>query len=367
MENLRIPGPTSIPSEIASVLSRPMINHRGPEFGEIVKRVTDNLQFFFQTSQPVLGFPTAGSGAMEAAIVNCFSPDDEVLVVSIGVFGHRFAKISKLFGLRVRHIEVPWGQAAQPAEIACQLEMLPNVRGVLITHNETSTGVTNDLCAIAHTIRRVRSDILIIVDAISSLACTDLCMDEWDLDVVLTASQKGWMAPPGLAMIGVSQRAWQAHARATLPRFYWDFATTLKWLEKGQTPWTPPITVYYGLDVALAMMRAEGCEAIFARHRSIGELVRERVRGLGLHLFADPAYASNTVTAIKVPDGIEAKALLKALREQEGVVIAGGQERLDGQVIRIGHLGYVQEYDIIACMEALERQLVAMGYQIPVS
>ncbi|HLG60941.1 MAG TPA: alanine--glyoxylate aminotransferase family protein [Ktedonosporobacter sp.] len=366
MENLRIPGPTAIPPQIAAVLSRPMINHRGPEFGELVKRVTANLQFFFQTSQPVLGFPTAGSGAMEAAIVNCFSPGDEVLVVSIGVFGNRLAKISELFGLRVRHLEVPWGQAADPEAVADQLEKLPQVRGVLVTHNETSTGVTNDLCSLARVIRRTRSDVLIIVDAISSLACIDLCMDAWDLDVVLTASQKGWMVPPGLAMIGVSQRAWQAHAKATLPRFYWDFSATLRWLEKGQTPWTPPITVYFGLDVALEMMRAEGREAIFARHRRIGDLVRERVSALGLQLFADPAHASNTVTAIKVPADIDAKLLLKALREREGVVIAGGQERLDGQVIRIGHLGYVQEQDIITCMEALERQLLTIGYQVPV-
>lgn len=368
VENLRIPGPTSIPPQVAAVLSRPMINHRGPEFAEIVMRVTENLQFFFQTSQPVLGIPAAGSGIMEAAIINCFSPGDEVLVVSIGVFGNRLAKISELFGLHVTLMEVPWGQAADPDGVGHQLALHPNVKGILLTHNETSTGVMNDLHAIAHAIRERRQDVLILVDAISSLGCVDLRMDEWDLDVVLTASQKGWMVPPGLAMVAVSQRAWKAYEKATLPRFYWDFGTTLKWLQKGQTPWTPPVSVYFGLDVALKMMRDEGREAIFSRHQSIANLTREGIHALGLQLFAtDLAHASNTVTSIRVPQGIEAKVLLKKLREQEEVVIAGGQERLDGQVIRIGHLGYVQEHEISACIAALKRQLMALGYVVPSS
>lgn len=366
-QNLRIPGPTPIPPAVAEALARPMINHRGPEFAAILKRVTEQLQYFFQTKQPVLGFPSAGSGALEAAVVNAFSPGDEVLAVSIGVFGNRLAKIAETFGLQVTRLNVPWGQAAHPDEVAVQLAALPNAKGVLITHNETSTGVTNDIAALAQAIRARRPDALIVVDAVSSLGCVDLRMDEWDLDIVFTGSQKGWMVPPGLAMVAVSERGWAAVDKATLPRFYWDFRAALKSLEKGQTPYTPPVNIYQGLDVALEMMRAEGREAIFARHIAVAERTRSRARALGLDLFADPGHASNTVTSIRVPEGVEAKALTRALREQEGVVIAGGQDRLDGQIVRVGHLGYVHLPEIDACMDALGRQLAALGYRAPVA
>lgn len=364
-QNLRVPGPTPIPPQVAEALARPMINHRGPEFAAIIKRVTENLQHFFQTTQPVLGIPAAGSGAQEASIVNCFSPGDAVLAVTIGVFGNRLAKIADIFGVQVTRLEVPWGQAADPATVAARLAELPEARAVLLTHNETSTGVTNDLQALAKAIRAQRPDVLIVVDAVSSLSCIDLRMDEWDLDVVFTGSQKGWMVPPGLAMIAASERGWGAIEKATLPRFYWDMRSTRKSLEKGQTPFTPPVNIYFGLDVALEMMRAEGREAIFARHQRVGDLTRSRARALGLDLFAEPSHASNTVTSISIPEGIDAKAFSKGLREQEGVVIAGGQERLEGQIFRIGHLGYVHEPEIAACMDAVQRQLVAQGYRVP--
>lgn len=344
-----------------------MINHRGPEFTAILGRVTEHLQHFFQTTQPVLGFPSSGTGAMEAAIVNSFSPGEAALAVSIGVFGNRLAKVAELFGVRVIHLEVPWGQAADPAAVAQALEAHPEVRGVLVTHNETSTGVTNDLRAISTAVRARTPDALIVVDAVSSLGCVDMRMDEWDLDVVFTGSQKGWMVPPGLAMIGVSQRAWAATERATLPRFYWDFRAARRSLQNGATPYTPPVSIYFGLDVSLRMMREEGRAAIFARHLALAERTRARARALGMDLFADPAHASSTVTSIRVPQGIEGKALTKALREREGVVVAGGQERLDGQIIRIGHMGYAHEPDITACMDALERQLAALGYRVPVA
>ena len=366
-QNLRIPGPTPIPPQVAEALARPMINHRGPEFAAILERVTSHLKHFFQTTQPVLGFPAAGSGAQEASVVNSFSPGDSVLAVTIGVFGNRLAKIAETFGLQVTRLEVPWGQAADPAVVADRLASLPNARGVLLTHNETSTGVTNDIEAIAKAIRATRQDALIVVDAVSSLGCVDVQMDAWDLDVVFTGSQKGWMVPPGVAMIGVSERAWAATEKATLPRFYWDFRAARTSLEKGQTPFTPPVNVYFGLDVALDMMRKEGREAIFARHQQVADLTRARARQLGLQLFAEPTHASNTVTAINAPEGIAAKAITKAMREQEGVVIAAGQDRLEQAIIRIGHLGYVHEPEITSCMDALERQLSALGYRLPVA
>lgn len=366
-QNLRIPGPTPIPPEVQAALARPMINHRGPEFAAILSRVEEQLQHFFQTANPVLCFPAAGSGAMEAAIANSFSPGDHVLAVSIGAFGNRFADIAQRFGLRATRVEAPWGQAADPAAVAAAAADQLDLRGVLLTHNETSTGVTNDLPALARAIRAARPDLLILADAVSSLGCVDMRMDEWDLDVVFTASQKGWMAPPGLAMIAVGSRGWAATERATLPRFYWDFRMAKQSLDKGQTPYTPPVSIFFALDASLPMMRTEGREAIFARHHRVGELVRSRARALGLTLFADPAHASDTVTAIVVPEGIEAKALIAALRERERVVISGGQGRLEGKILRIGHLGYVHEPEVAACMDALERQLTAFGHRVPAS
>src|SRR6185312_9125485 len=290
---------TPIPPAVAEAMARPMINHRGPEFAAMLARITEQLQHFFQTTQPVLGFPASGSGAMEAAVVNSFSPGDVALSVTCGAFGNRLAKIATAFGVNVTRLDVEWGHAADPDAVAQALAALPNVRGVLLTQNETSTGVTNDIQALARVIREQQKDALILVDAVSSLGCIDLRMDDWDLDVVFTGSQKGWMVPPGLAMVGVSDRAWAATERATAPRFYWDFRSARKSLEKGQTPYTPPVSIYFGLDVSLPMMRAEGRDAIFARHVAGGKLVRERAQAMGLELFADPAFASNTVTAIR--------------------------------------------------------------------
>jgi aspartate aminotransferase-like enzyme len=364
-QNLRIPGPTPIPPEVAAAMTRPMINHRGPEFAALLQSVTERLQHFFQTTHPVLGFPAAGTGGLEASVVNLFSPGDPVLAVTIGVFGNRLAQIATVFGLDVTRVEVPWGQAADPEAVSRALDALPQAKAVLLTHNETSTGVTNDLQALAATIRARRPDVLIVVDAVSSLSCVDVRMDEWDLDVVLTGSQKGWMVPPGLAMIGVGPRGWAATETATLPRVYWDFRAARRSLEKSQTPYTPPVSIYQGLDVSLNMMLAEGRDAIFARHQALGALTRQRARELGLELFAEPSHASNTVTAIRVPEGVDGKALTKALREREGVVVAGGQERLEGQIIRIGHLGYVHEPEVVAAMDALGRQLTALGHAGP--
>lgn len=362
--NLRIPGPTPVPPAVLQAMARPMIDHRGPEFAEIMLRVIGHLKFFFQTSSDILTFPASGTGAMEAAVVNLFSPGDAVAAITIGAFGNRLAKIAETFGTNVTRIEFPWGQAARTETVLERLSGIANLRGVLVTHNETSTGVTNDLKTLAEAIRRQHPDALIAVDAVSSLSCVDLRMDEWDLDVVFTGSQKGWMVPPGLAMIGVSPRAWEATKQAKLPRVYWDFAWARKSLEKGQTPYTPPVSLFYGLDVALQMMRDEGRDAIFARHQAIGEFTRARARQMGLELLADPAYASNTVTAIKVPAGIEVKALRKALLEQERIVIAGGQEQLEGKIVRIGHLGHVHQPEVSATMDALEKHLVALGYAV---
>jgi aspartate aminotransferase-like enzyme len=362
-QNLRIPGPTVVPPEILAEMARPMINHRGPEFAAILRRVTARLQYFFQTSAPVLTYPASGTGGQESAIVNLFSPGDHVVAITIGLFGNRFAKIAETYGLQVTRIEFPWGEGADPEVVEARLKTLPPHRGVLLTHNETSTGVTNDVQTLATVIRRVQPEALIAVDAVSSLGCIPLEMDQWDLDVVFTGSQKGWMVPPGVMMIAASQRAWEAQQQARLPRFYFDWTNTRKQLEAGQHPTTPPISIFYALDRSLELMLEEGREAIFERHRRIGEYVRQRARAMGLELFANPRYASNTVTAVRLPEGINGKSFLKALREQDGVVLGGGQAQLEGKIFRVGHLGYFSQAELAEAMDKVEQRLSAFGFK----
>jgi len=361
-QNLRIPGPTPVPPEILAEMTRPMINHRGPEFAAIVRRVTARLQYFFQTTSPVLTYAASGTGGQEAAVANLFSPGDHVAVITIGSFGNRFVKIAEAYGLQVSRVEFPWGQAADPEAVEARLKTLQPYRGVLMTHNETSTGVMNDVETLAALVRQLNPDALIAVDAVSSLGCVPLEMDAWDIDVVFTGSQKGWMTPPGLMMIAVGPRAWEANKTAKLPRFYFDWAGSRKMLEAGQHPTTPPVSIFYALDLALEKMLAEGREAIFARHQRIGDYVRGRAREMGLQLLADHERASNTVTAVLTPEGINTKALLKKLREEDHVVFGGGQGPLDGKIFRVGHLGSFQQIDLTEAMDKMEIRLREFGF-----
>jgi aspartate aminotransferase-like enzyme len=362
-QNLRVPGPTPVPPEVLAAQTIPMINHRGPEFSAMMKRVTARLQYFFQTTAPVLTYPASGTGAQECAIVNIFSPGDHVVSITIGSFGDRLAKIADAYGLEVTRIEFPWGQAADLATVEERLQALAPYRGVLITHNETSTGVTNDVEGLATLVRRLNADTLIVVDAVSSLSSIPFDMDAWDLDVVFSGSQKGWMSPPGLMMIAASPRAWEAYKTAKLPRFYFDWGLSRKQMEVWQHPTTPPVSIFYALDVALEMMLAEGREAIFERHYQAGEYVRGRAQALGLKLLADPAYASDTVTALRFPEGIDGKALLNKLRLEDHVVFAGGQGNLKGKIFRIGHLGAFTLSDLEQAMDALEHRLREFGFK----
>jgi aspartate aminotransferase-like enzyme len=363
VQNLRIPGPTPVPFEILEEMTNPVINHRGPEFAAILERVTLRLQYFFQTASPVLTYASSGTGGQESAITNLFSPGDRVLAISIGVFGNRFATIAEIYGLQVERLEFEWGQAADPAILEGRLQTAAPFKGVLMTHNETSTGVTNDVETLASVIRRSNPDALILVDAVSSLGCVPLEMDSWGIDVVFTGSQKGWMVPPGLMMIAASPRAWEANKSAKLPRFYFDWEMPRKNLEKWQHPVTPPVSLFFALDLALEKMLDEGREAIFERHKSIGEYVRWRAKEIGLQLLADHEYASNTVTAIYTPDGIDTKTLLKDLRVEDGVVLGGGQGKFEGKIFRVGHLGHFEEVDLVEAMDKLERRLRLLGFQ----
>ena len=358
---LRIPGPTPIPDEILNVLSRQMINHRGPEFAELIRRMTDILKEIFQTKCDVLILTGSGTGGMEAAIVNTLSPGDKVLVVSNGFFGERFADIAEIYGAQVERLRFEWGSAADPEAVRQALAKDLGVKAVLVTHNETSTGVTNDLAAISNVVKEFEK--LLLVDAISGLGAIDLPADAWGCDVVITASQKGWMVPPGLAMVSVSEKAWQAQAEARMPKYYWDFAKAKQFLdEKGQTPWTPAISMFFALAAALELFQQEGLQNILARHARVGNKAREMVKSLGLSLFPQDRCASNTVTAVKASEGLDVKKLLGILREEHDVVLSGGQQRLEGKIFRIGHLGYVSEEDMEAVGQALRIALPQAGF-----
>ena len=359
---LRIPGPTPCPDKVLQAMSRQMVNHRGKEFGELVNHLTAGLKQAFQTKGDVFLLTGSGTGGMEAAIVNTLSPGDKVLALSIGFFGDRFADIAEQFGTEVKRLNFEWGQPVDLKAVRQALEAAPGIKAVLTTHNDTSTGVTNDLAAISALVKEF--DKLLLVDAVSNLGSLELPVDAWGCDVVVTASQKGWMTPPGLAMVSVSAKAWQAHAQAKLPRYYWDFSKAKRFLEKGQTPWTPAVSVCYALAASLDLMLEEGLDNVIARHVRVGNAARQGVKSLGLSLFPDEAYSSNTVTAVRCPDGLDAKKLLQLLREDHGVILSGGQQRLDGKIFRIGHLGWVQESDMTEVMAALQSALPQVGFRV---
>jgi aspartate aminotransferase-like enzyme len=361
--NLRIPGPTPVPPEVLEACARPMINHRGREFAGILDRVTSRLKEFFLTENDVFILTTSGSGAMEAAVVNTLSPGDRVLVISIGAFGNRFATIAKAYDADVSRLDYEWGKAADPEDVRSALAADPAIKAVLVTHNETSTGVTNPLEDIARVVREF--DKLLLVDAVSSLSAIPVRTDDWGLDFVATASQKGWMVPPALGMVSVSQRAWEAHAKAKMPRFYMDITAAKDYLSRGQTPWTPAVSVFYGLELALEMMAREGLENIFARHRRIAQFVRDGVKSLGLELFADERFASDTISAVKVPEGVDGKGLQKLCEDEYDLIIAGGQAKLAGKIFRIGHLGFVSEEDVKAALDVLAKALPRVGFAVP--
>jgi aspartate aminotransferase-like enzyme len=363
MTQMRVPGPTPCPPEVLRAMAQPMVNHRGPEFHRMLVDVTADLKKVFQTKNDVLLLTGSGTGGLEAAVANMLSPGDKVLSVSIGVFGDRWAGIAREFGADVVSLKVEWGKAADFDAVKKAIEDNPGVKAVMVTHNETSTGVTNDLESISRVVKDAGK--LLMVDAISSLGAISLPVDAWRCDIVITASQKGWMVPPGMAMVSVGPEAWQAHAVARMPHFYWDFTRARNYLEeKQENPWTPVVSIVYAFNVALKMILREGIDNVFARHARIGRMVREGIKKLGLPLFAEPAHASNTVTAVGIPAGLDGKKLRQVLREEYQVVLAGGQQSLDGKIFRIGHLGMVDEKDIKEILTAIEKVLPLAGFRM---
>lgn len=359
---LMIPGPTPCPDTVLRALSTQMINHRGPEYMAMQRELIAGLKELFRTQSDCLIFPASGTGGLEAAVVNTLSPGDRVLAIVIGAFGDRFAQIAAAHGAEVQRLEVEWGRAVEPEQVAqiLRADRERAIRAVLITHNETSTGVLNDVRAVAGLVREHGA--LLMVDSISGMLTAELDTDGWGLDVVVAGSQKAFMIPPGLTFVSVGPRAWEAHRTARMGRFYFDFTLMRRSMEKDQTPYTPALPQLYALKEALALIRDEGREAMVARHRRLARACRAGAAALGLAPLADERSFSHSVTAIRNPPGIEGKALRGRLRERHGVVVAGGQGPLTESIFRIGHLGYVDSTDLTATVAALEESLTALGH-----
>jgi aspartate aminotransferase-like enzyme len=360
--NLRIPGPTSLPSTVREAGSQQMINHRGPEFASMLERITGRIQPFFGTRNDIIVLSCAGTGGLEAAIVNTLSPGDKVLGVSIGAFGDRFAKIAQAYGAEVTKLDVEWGSALTPDALRDALGKAPvgGYKAILITHNETSTGVMNPLAELAAVARESAPQALLLVDGVSGVGAVPFEQDAWALDVVVSGSQKSWMAAPGLAFVSFSERAWEANTKARMPRFYLDVAKHRDSHRDGQTPWTPALAVMFQLDVALEQMEHEGPDAIFARHAACAAATRAGLAALGFDLFPDPAVASQTVTCVRLPEGLDWKTFNGELKARK-LVVAGGQGKLTGQVFRVGHLGSVTLDEILSAIAVIEEALVKLG------
>jgi aspartate aminotransferase-like enzyme len=357
--NLRIPGPTSLPPSVREAGGRQMINHRGPEFKELLGRLQAGMKPYFGTTGDIAILSCAGTGGLEAAVVNTLSPGDRVLGVSIGAFGDRFAKIAEAYGATVDKVAAEWGWAAAPDEVRERLGS-GDYQAVLLTHNETSTGVMNPIPELAAAVRATAPEALILVDTVSSLGAVPFDMDGWGVDVVATASQKAWMAAPGLAMVAASPRARAAMETAKMPRFYLDLRRHFDAMADGETPWTPAIAVAYQVDEGIRLMDAEGQAGVFARHVACAAATQAGLQALGFDLFADAAHRSKTVTAAWIPEGLDWKGFNGDLK-RGGLVLAGGQGKLTGKVFRVGHLGSVTVDEIAEAIETLETVSIAWG------
>lgn len=357
---LLAPGPTPVPSCTLLKMAEPIIHHRAPEFIPVMEEVRAGLKFLFQTKNEVLTLTASGTGAMEGSVTNLFSKGEKVLVVVGGKFGERWRDICKAYGVQTINIDVPWGEAVDVKVVKKHLDENPDIRGVLFQASETSTGVMHPVKEIADLVK-TRDNTVVIVDAITGLGVFNLPADEWGLDVVVTGSQKALMLPPGLAFVSLSDKAIRMMETSDLPKFYFNFKKELKNVVKNSTAYTPAVSLIIGLRDVLNMMKEEGLESIFARHKKLAHATREAVKAIGLKLLAVSA-PSDALTAVFSPDGIGAGEIVKLYREKYGITIAGGQDHLKGKIFRIAHLGYADTFDTITAIAALEMILTQLGY-----
>jgi aspartate aminotransferase-like enzyme len=358
---LMAPGPTPVPEEVLAAGARPVLHHRGPDFRELMTRCLARLQEVCRTKNDVLLLTASGSAAFESALVNLLSPGERVLAVSAGEFGNRWAAMARAYGLDVQELGYEWGETPQADDVRSRVEET-GAEVVFLVHSETSTGVVADIQALAQAARDAGA--LPVVDAVSSLGAVPLETDAWGLDVVVSGSQKALMTPPGLAVVTVSQTAWERSARATLPRFYLDWAKMRESLATGTTPFTPAVTLVASLDTALGLILEEGLDAAFARHAALGRACREGVKAMGLSLFSPDEERSAVVTAILTPDGVDARELVLELRDRFGITVAGAHGELGARMFRIGHIGYYDVFDITTALVAVEVLLAERGADI---
>jgi serine---pyruvate transaminase len=356
------PGPTPVPPEVLAATAQPMIHHRGPDFRATLARVIERLKQVFLTENEMLTFTSAGTGVMESAMQNLCSPGDRVLVVSHGYFGERFAAIADTYGCDLVHLRYAWGESPGADEVGNKLDEMSGAKAVFLTHSDTSTGVVSDLRSIAE--RLNGTEAIVVIDAISSLAAVPLETDAWGLDVVITSSHKALMCPPGLAFASVSERAFEASRAAATPRYYFDWQRTRAAQEKGENPFSPAISLYLGLDVALGMILDEGLVAAYERHVRLGRACRAGVKALGLELFSPDEDRAAVVTAIRMPSDVDGQAVVLSMRERSGVTIIGGQGEVRGKIVRIGHIGYVDVFDVMTALAALEAAMVEAGADV---
>lgn len=361
---LMIPGPTPVPALVMEAMSRPSIGHRSNEFKSIMKEVYANLQWIFQTQRPVFLFTASGTGAMEASLINILNPGDEILVLSCGVFSQRWAEIANSLGFKAHVQEAPAGKSHDPAALESFLKSPEGkaIKAVYLIHNETSTGVINPVEQLSQIIRS-HSDALVVVDTITGLGAAPLEFDTWGIDIAVSGSQKGFMLPPGLSFLAASDRAMTMHQQCKAPGYYFNFSKNEKGIEAGQTPYTPAVSLSRGLHQALELMKAEGLDGIFARHRLNQTMVRHAMTAMGLALFVpDEAIASPSVTSVIPPDGVSVDAIRAGMREQFNITIANGQKELQGKIFRIGHLGAIFPRDMLTTLSALETVCHKLGY-----
>ena len=360
---LLTPGPVAVPERVRLAMAHALLHHRAPEFLPVLAEVRDGLRRVFQTERDVLLLTCSGTGAMEAAVANLFSPGDRVVVVRGGKFGERWAEICAAFGVEAECVDVEWGRAVEPAEVRAALGRVPNARGLLVTASETSTGVWHPVRELAALLREQRPDCLIVVDGISAVGVHDMPMDAWGLDAVVSGSQKSWLLPPGLAFVALSDRARDAVHASTSPRYYFDLRKEMAIQPELQTAYTVAVSLVAGLREALNMIFEEGLLAVFGRHAALAHATRAAAQALGLELYS-PDSPSHACTAVRVPDGVDGAALVRQLRDRYNVVLAGGQDRATGRIFRIGHMGDVDASDTIAAIAALEMALLDLGYPV---
>ena len=356
---LLTPGPTPVPSEVLLAMAKPTIHHRTPQFKAIFKEMNENLKYLFQTENDIFTFAGSGTSAMEAAVVNLLSPQDKAICVQGGKFGERWGEICRAYQIEVITIDVAWGQAVDVKTIEKELQKNKDVKVVFTTQCETSTGVLTDIEAIAKMMKN--KDAVLVTDAISSLGGVDLQTDNWGVDVVVSGSQKGLMLPPGLAFCSVSKKAWKLVETSKSPRYYLDFRLAKPALDKSDTAFTPAVTLCIGLNETLKMIKQRTLKVIFDHNRRLAKAVRAAIKAIGLELFAkNPA---DVVTSVCAPKTIDTTQLVKIMRDEYGVSIAGGQADFKGKIFRIAQMGYMNEFDIIVGISCLEMVLKKMGYE----